>query len=203
MRSHSPLHSFFPNFARTFIVAVLFGVFLLSSGTIFAQKQQKKALIIYYSWTGDTERAVGLLKDRINAPSIKVEPLLPYPTDYKETLGRARDEKKKLYDLGEYPEVSTPKASLKNIDTVYICYPVWIGKMAFPMQSYLRLISDQLIGKKVALITLSGKSPGEKTMPDAVRLCSQSKILGLLSIKKENQKDIPLLLNTFLSQIGD
>ncbi len=142
-----------------------------------------------------------MLKEKTGADTLRIRPSVPYPRDYAATLKRAKEEKSRLYDAGEYPPIRTTEKDLEVYDLVIVCYPVWLGKMAFPMQSFLRLHADTLAGKDIALITLSGKSPGEKTLPDAGRLCPGSRVIGLLSIKRADREDAPRMVDSFIARV--
>lgn len=184
----------------TFAVVLYF--FLLTGGAIsYAQERAAKAVIVFYSWSGDTERVVKILKEKTGSDTLCIRPSVPYPHDYMATLERAREEKKRLYDAGEYPPIHPTEKILEAYDTIIVCYPVWLGKMAFPMQSFLRIHADTFAGKDIALITLSGKSPGEKTLPDAGRLCPGSRVLGLLSIKRADKEGEPRMIDLFITRV--
>lgn len=182
--------------------AVVLSFFLLTGGAVsYAQEDAAKAVIVFYSWSGDTERVVKMLKEKTGSDTLRIRPSVPYPRDYAATLERAKGERARLYDAGEYPPIRVTKKGFEAYDLVIVCYPVWLGKMAFPMQSFLRLHADSLAGKDIALITLSGKSPGEKTLPDAGRLCSGSRVIGLLSIKRADREDAPRMVDSFIARV--
>lgn len=106
-----------------------------------------------------------MLKEKTGSDTLRIRPSVPYPRDYAATLERAKGERARLYDAGEYPPIRATERGFEAYDLVIVCYPVWLGKMAFPMQSFLSLHADSLAGKDIALITLSGKSPEKRRCP--------------------------------------
>lgn len=169
-----------------------------------AQEAPSRSLLIYYSWGGDTERVVHHLQTMTKGDLLRVKPAVPYPSDYRETVNRAKEEKNALYDEGIYPDVkvSDEKVDPDDYDRIFICYPLWLGKMAFPMQSFLKSEAEQLKGKEVAIVVLSGKSDGEKTRPDFERLCPDAKPLGLLTIRRADKERESDLLRDFLESLA-
>ena len=56
------------------------------------QIDTSKALIIYFSRTGNTELFANYIKENIDIASFKINPATPYPEDYNEMLEVAQNE---------------------------------------------------------------------------------------------------------------
>lgn len=107
----------------------------------------KKALIIYFSHTGEnymsdgirplqkgnTEVIAEMLQEATQADLFKVEPVLEYPFRYKECTDVALKEK----NTQARPLLKKYIESVEGYDVIYIGYPNWWGTMPMPLFSLL------------------------------------------------------------------
>ena len=109
---------------------------LLISSFLYAAPD--KILIVYYSWSGNTEKIVNEIHTSVGGDLLKVEVAVPYKakTD-QELYPVATQEINAIDNNGIYPEISTEIDSLDKYDTIFICYPLWHSRMATPMQPFL------------------------------------------------------------------
>lgn len=82
-----------------------------------------KILIAYFSWStsGNTEKMASYIQEQTNGDLLKIEPLNPYPTDYKECGDVALVER----DENARPEIANLPESIEEYDTIFIGYPIW------------------------------------------------------------------------------
>lgn len=190
------------SFLARFLVVLLLGVCYGHNSYASVQVRSDKYLIVYYSWSGKTERIAHLLHARIGGTLVKVEPVAPYPEDYRGTVDRSQLEKVLIYDKNEYPAIKTRVENMEEYDVIFVCYPIWLGKMAMPMQSFLYLHSTGLKGKVIAPITSSGKTPGAKTQSDLDRLCPDAKkMVEILSITRDREGDTEQMLSEWITKL--
>ena len=88
---------------------------------------------------GNTKIAATTLKDKlaergINANLFEIEPLIPYPTSYEQTLARSKDE----YNNGSAPIINDGPNGFEAYDIIFLGYPNWWGTVPAPIVSFLR-----------------------------------------------------------------
>lgn len=108
-----------------------------------------KALVVYYSATGTTERVAQLIADAIGADLFEVEPAEPYTTadlnysDKNSRVSREHDDE----SLRDVALVSAEVPDWDSHDTVFIGYPIWWGGAAWPMNGFVT--ANDFTGKTV------------------------------------------------------
>lgn len=82
---------------------------------------QGKALIVYFSWSssGNTEKMANVIQKRTGGDILKLEPAVPYPSDYNECGDVAKVER----DENARPEIANLPDSLNEYDTIFVGYP--------------------------------------------------------------------------------
>ena len=74
-----------------------------------------KTLIVYFSWSNNTEKMANYIHDKIGGDIERIEPVEAYPEDYNET------------ELQFNPE---------NYDTIFIGYPIWWYELPMIMRTF-------------------------------------------------------------------
>lgn len=117
-----------------------------------------KALVVYFSATGSTERAAKIIADKLGADLFVIEPKDAYTSDdlnYNDSQSRVclehDDESKRNIEL----KVSTP-GNWSDYDTVFIGYPIWWGIAAWPVDSFVK--SNDFSNKTVVPFCTSASS---------------------------------------------
>ena len=122
-----------------------------------------KTLVVHYSLTGNnkllTEHVSGILKadtDKITVPG-KVTGF----TIFLDAL------------LNRKPALAPPKFDPADYDLVVFIAPVWIGKVASPLRSYIEKYRSAI--KNFAFLTISGEALGknEKVPGELARLAGK------------------------------
>lgn len=80
-------------------------------------------LIAYFSWSssGNTEKMASNIQEQIGGDLLKIEPSVPYPTDYDECTELALVER----DENQRPAIANLPDDLSEYDTIFIGYPIW------------------------------------------------------------------------------
>ena len=78
-----------------------------------------KTLIVYFSWSNNTEKMANYIHDKIGGDIERIEPVEAYPEDYNETP--------KFKELQFNPE---------NYDTIFIGYPIWWYELPMIMRTF-------------------------------------------------------------------
>ncbi len=132
----------------------------VQSGTYFGGK---KALVAYFSWSGTTERMAGIIADITGADLFRIEPVVPYPTEYTPCTEVARAEK----DSNARPAIKDAVSNWDDYDVVFIGCPVWWwttpmiihtfcesydfkGKTVIPFCTYAATYRDETLAEIVA-----------------------------------------------------
>lgn len=104
----------------------------------------KKTLIVYYSYSGTTERVAEHLQKLTNADLYELELQNPYTGDSNEVSDRVFEER----GDGKMPELSGELPDLSEYDRILIGTPVWNDSMSNPVAGYLE--QTDFNGKTVA-----------------------------------------------------
>ena len=111
-----------------------------------------RALVLYFSMSGNTEAVANNIHDEVGGDIIKLETVEDYPSDYNDLLDYAQDEQSE----NARPEFSTTIDNIDNYDVIFLGYPIWWGDM--PMPIYTFLDNYDLSGKTIAPFVTSGGS---------------------------------------------
>ena len=80
---------------------------------------EDKALIAYFSETGNTEKSANLIHEQVGADMFKIEPVTPYPNG-EELFDYTKEEQ----DKDERPEIKET-VNIDDYDIIFIGYPIW------------------------------------------------------------------------------
>lgn len=153
-----------------------------------------KILVAYFSWGGTTQRMAQEIVRQTGADLFRIEPVVPYPTDYTPCTEVAREEK----DNNARPAIASEVENWADYDTVFIGCPVWWwttpmiictfaesydfkGKTVVPFCTYAATYRDETLARIVELT------------PDAEHLTGE----GLTSGRINEQN-----ISSWLKEIG-
>ncbi len=116
----------------------------------------RKALIIVYSHSGNTEALAYLIQKFIDAEVVELRPLMLYPRDYK----AASDQVKLENQLGYLPKYSPLGVNPADYDLLFLGFPTWDAQIPPPVKNWLK--QTDLQGKTLAPFTSYGnEGPGQ------------------------------------------
>ena len=175
-----------------------------------------KTLIVYYSYTNNTEQIVDDLKTMINADVIEVEPVnknLDYAANnYAIGTEQLNKIKNNPNDEGSYPaiEFSSPHGGgqegavdMSKYNTVIIATPLWWSQMASNMQTFLFKYGNEMAGKNIGLIVSSHSSGISGVEADAKRLVPNGKFYAKsLWINASKHSQRKALLEQWLKDVN-
>lgn len=92
-----------------------------------------KALVVYYSRSGNTEALARMIGNETGADMFRVTTVTPYPEAYRETTEVARAER----DNNARPAINGRVENMADYDVVYIGVPNWWSTMPMPMFTFL------------------------------------------------------------------
>jgi hypothetical protein bacD2_18108 len=133
-----------------------------------------KILVAYFSWGGTTQRMAQEIVRQTGADIFRIEPVVPYPTEYTPCTEVAREEK----DNNARPAIVAAVENWADYDTVFIGCPVWWwttpmiictfaesydfkGKTVVPFCTYASTYRDETLARIVELTPEAGHLAGE------------------------------------------
>lgn len=131
-----------------------------------------KTLIVYYSYTNNTEKVAKRIAELKKYDILKLEPLVDYSTDYQKVV----DEEEAKMDSEEIVELKPINVDLNQYDRIILGTPVWWYTMAPVVRSFLS--SNNLNGKKVIAFIINGGWIGH-TVEDIKKYCEVESHINL------------------------
>ena len=173
------------------LLVLMVGLLILSPLALNgAQKKgakKMKNLVVYYSYTGNTEIVAKALAEDLKADVLKIEDAQT-PSKFKAYISggiAARNEK-------GWP-IKTVNVLLKEYDRVFVGAPIWWGKAAPEINSYIE--QTDFKGKSVVVFVTMGGSKADEAIN---ALCTKieakgGKIVSSFSVKTGGVKkeDLP------------
>lgn len=154
-----------------------------------------KALIAYFSETGNTEKLANLIHEQVGADMFKIEPVTPYPNG-EELFDYTKEEQ----DKDERPEIKGT-VNIDDYDIIFIGYPIWWSDL--PQILYTFLESYDFSGKNVYLFSTNGGSGLSGTVSTITdKLSSANVNSNAFKLYRENMGEAPGEVETWLKEIG-
>lgn len=144
-----------------------------------AQKENKRILVAYFSYSGTTQSVAEQLSSRIGADLFEIAPAEEYSSLYLRSNREIRRE--------ERPELSAEVENMEEYDIVFVGYPVWFHATPAPVNSFLE--SYDLTDKLIIPFCTSGGSDIDETMPTFLDSCEGLAVYGEKRISGSGQID--------------
>lgn len=161
-----------------------------------SDEEGKKALAVYFSWSGNTENVANSIAAQTGADIFKIVPAEPYVDDYDELLDIATKEKQE----GARPAIADIIENFEQYDIVYVGYPNWWSDM--PMILYTFFDSYDLSGKTIAPFCTSGGSGLSNTVNSIKELEPGAEVLNGLHISDSAASDPDSSVEEWLENLG-
>ena len=123
-----------------------------------------KALIVYYSYSGNTRRIAQQIQKKTGGDLAEIRTVEPYPDDYDTVVSRGKTE----VDAGYMPPCLPLAVNPADYDVIYLGAPVWWYTFAPAVKTFLA--SHDLTGKKIYPFLTNGGWIGH-TAKDIVKAC--------------------------------
>ena len=114
-------------------------------------KENNKALVVYYSETGTTEAIAKKISQATGADLYRIEPEQPYSAadlDWQDDNSRST---KEMNDRTARPAIKNGKVNLDSINTVYLGYPIWWDQAPRVVNTFIE--TNDLSGKRIITFT--------------------------------------------------
>ena len=160
------------------------------------QNKAQKALVLYYSQTGNTRAVAEEISSRLGADIEEIVATEPYDGDFQATIERCLKEREQEV----LPVVELVKADLKDYDVIFLGYPVWFGTFAPPVISLLGSID--LAGKKVVPFCTFGSGGLDSSVRDLKEKQPQAEVLEGYGVRAARMEAVPQEIDRFLKEGG-
>ncbi len=158
----------------------------------------KKVLITYFSWGGNTKSAAEKILEKTGGDILQLETLTPYPNDYHDASLIA---KKEIQDKN-YPELKEIK-NVKDYDVIFIGTPVWWYTMAPAVYSFIEKANKEggFEGKKVMPFITHGGGNVYNIPQEMTELLKGAEVLSPLIIYGKGDKRTENEIEAWIKQI--
>jgi flavodoxin len=152
-------------------VYFLIAIMMIVSMKAFAEKKSnpQKILVVYYSWSGNTEIVAKEIQKQTKGDIFKIEPTNPYPTDYKACTEQAKKEIKKDYK----PAINGKVENINTYDIIFIGTPNWWSTFAPPVKTFLT--SYDFSGKTIIPFVTHGSGGEANCISDMKKTAPKTK----------------------------
>ncbi|GMO42176.1 MAG: flavodoxin [Termitinemataceae bacterium] len=186
------------------IIMLMTAVFMLFGCNERAQAQSKttsKALIVYYSHTGNVSKVAEQIKTQLTAQKISVDvfeikTVNAYPKTYQATVDQVKQEKAKNFK----PPIVGKVANWDSYDVVFVGTPVWYQSAALPVLSFL---AQYDFSNKTVIPFCTYISSGIGNVSKDISASSaKSKSLETLGVRESDMNNVRSIVSTWLRKIG-
>lgn len=128
-----------------------------------------KAVIIYYSRSGNTEKLAKKIQSSLNCDILKIEPEEAYGNYIISCLRVMKENTQKIT-----PGFLTEIPDLTDYDTVFLGYPIWAQDIPAFIQDFI--LKCNIKGKVIIPFATYGMSGINWTMKTLKKICSDAEI---------------------------
>lgn len=158
------------------------------------QGTKEASLIVYFSWSGNTELVAQEIQAQTGADIFEIVPAVPYSDDYNTVVDLAQKEQKE----NARPEIENTIENLDQYNTVYVGYPNWWGDM--PMILYTFFDTYDLSNKTILPFCTSGGSGLSNTISEISSLEPNATVVNGLHIEDSHLNTIADNVKTWLAK---
>lgn len=161
-----------------------------------AAETTSKSLVVYFSWSGNTENVAKSIQAQTNSDLFEIVPKTPYSDDYNTVVDLAQEEQKN----NARPEIADVIENIDQYDVIYVGFPNWWGDM--PMILYTFFDTYDLSGKTIAPFCTSGGSGLSNTVNEMKELEPNAIVTNGLHIGSEASSSPDDAVIQWLNEIG-
>ena len=159
-------------------------------------KKMDKALIVYYSWSGNTRQIAQYIREFADADIFEIKPAKPYPADYDECVKQAETDIK----ANRRPPLAQMPANLADYGIIFVGSPNWWSTIAPPVASFLATAA--LEGKTIVPFCTHGTGGQANLFADIAKLAPQSRMLGGFAIEDKKVGTAQPEVQKWLKNLG-
>ncbi len=156
----------------------------------------EKILIVYFSYTGNTEKLANKIHSKVGGDIVKIETVTPYSTDYDEVVNQVQKDQQNNYK----PEIKTKIENIEDYDIIILGSPVWWYKIANPMATFMS--ENDLRGKTIIPFVTHGGYGAGQTLNQIQELAPNSNVLSELAIEDIDVDKSDEQIENWLENVG-
>lgn len=180
-----------------------------------AQNKQKdtmattqKILIVYLTRTNNTKAVAKLIQNKVGGDVVALEPLNPYPNDYKKHVAQVDEENNRGY----FPPLKS-KIDIAKYDMIFIGFPTWDMQVPPPVKSFLK--DNDWKGKTIIPFNTNAGYGLGSSKAQLKKISSDGNVAEIFSIEGgyeregivyvmegEKSEEVDVLLDNWLKEIG-
>ena len=161
-----------------------------------AAETTSKSLVVYFSWSGNTENVAKSIQTQTNSDLFEIVPKTPYSDDYNTVVDLAQEEQKN----NARPEIADVIENIEQYDVIYVGFPNWWGDM--PMILYTFFDTYDLSGKTIAPFCTSGGSGLSNTVNEMKEFEPNATVTNGLHIGSAASSNPDDAVSQWLNEIG-
>ncbi len=155
----------------------------------------KKDLIVYYTWSGNTGKIAGTIHQKTGGNLFEIEPVKPYSSNYSDCTRQARDEIKN----GILPELEALPENIEVYERIFVGTPNWWSTMAPPLLSFLS--NSNLTEKTIVPFCTHGGGGLGRIFDDIRKACPESEVKPGLVLYGDGGSRLDTEVSTWLSEL--
>ena len=181
---------------RAILLPLAAGLGLSASSSVAQQRSsQGKALVAYFSRTGNTRVIANQIRRALGADLFEIQPAEPYPEDYEATVSQAQRER----DTGHEPPLKATVPNAGSYDVIFLGFPIWGTTTPPVIRSFLS--GHDVSGKDlVPFVTHGGYGLGESMAVVAER-APQARLLEGFSMQADQERETLSRVTRWLSGV--
>ena len=157
--------------------------------------KDKKILVVYYSWSGNTETVARTIQAETGADIFEIQLTEPFSTDYNTVAQQYREDNR----TGTNRKLKNTVENLSEYDIIILGAPIWGGTRALPVKSFL--LEHNLSGKTVAPFTTHGGGGAGSCFSDMKREAPQATFTDGLSLSSGQSHNSQAAVERWLKNI--
>lgn len=141
-----------------------------------------KKLIVYFSYTGNTEKIAYMIKEKLNCDILKLNPCIPYSDDYDKVVKEEQnnDSNNKTVEIEKF------NIDLNIYDEIILGTPVWWYSITPVIRTFLK---ENDLTKKTIIPFATNAGWLGKTFKDICKMCPNSNVENEMNIVFESYSD--------------
>ena len=161
-----------------------------------AQNQDKRILIAYFSWGGNTRGIAQQIHQRVGGDLFEIETVTPYSQNYNTVLQEAqRDQRAQAR-----PPLRNRVANMAQYDVIILGYPNWWATIPMPIATFLE--EYNFSGKTIIPFCSHGGGRFGQSLTDIAKLVPNARLGDALSIHYTGGSSLPNDITAWLRRNG-